>query len=183
MKSKVLHRGKYLHFINDRGHEYVKRVNCTGIVVIVAATPKGEAVLVEQYRRAVKNRVIEWPAGLVSDLGKEETLLAAAKRELLEETGYKAARIRPLVSGPLSSGFSADTLSFFMATGLQRVGEGGGDEMESITVHHVPLKKIEAWLKKMENAGRLVDPKVYAGVYFLKQKMSSLRGGRRPTKQ
>ena len=170
LKTKTLHRGKYLHFFNDGGWEYVKRVNCSGIVVIVAATSKGEAVLVEQYRPALKKKVMEWPAGLVSDLGKTETLLAAAKRELLEETGYKAGRMKHLVSGPLSSGFSADRLTFYLASELKKISKGGGDETESITVHHVPLKKIESWLRGMEKKGRLVDPKVYVGVYFLSRR-------------
>ena len=167
MKRKTLHKGKYLHFFDDCGWEYITRVNCTGIVVIVAATPAGEAVLVEQYRPAVKKKVIEWPAGLVSDLGKKETLLTAAKREFLEETGYKAGRIRPLISGPISSGFSSDTLSFFIASGLEKVSDGGGDGTEFITVHHVPLIKIQGWLEKMQKKGRLVDPKIYTGIYFL----------------
>lgn len=170
MKTKTMHRGKYLHFFNNGGWEYIKRINCTGIVVIVAATRQGEAVLVEQYRPALKKRIIEWPAGLVSDLGKKETLLTAAKRELLEETGYKAGRIRPLLSGPLSSGFSADILSFFLAENLVKVADGGGDHTESITVHHVPLTNIEGWLRKKEKAGRLVDPKIYAGIYFLSRR-------------
>ncbi len=169
MRHKTLHRGKYLHFMNDRGWEYVKRVNCTGIVVIIAATPKGEAVLVEQYRPAVRRNVIEWPAGLVSDSGKKESLITAANREFLEETGCRAGRLRPLISGPLSAGLCANALSLFMAERVEKVSAGGGDGTEAITVHFVPLKKIEGWLSKMQKKGRLVDPKIYTGIYFLEK--------------
>src|SRR5438128_1389604 len=91
-KPPVIATGRWLTFIDDAGWEYVTRPGVTGIVVIVAVTKGERLVLVEQYRPAVQQRVIELPAGLVGDVdGRHtESLLDAAVRELEEETGYRA---------------------------------------------------------------------------------------------
>jgi ADP-ribose pyrophosphatase len=61
-------------------------------------------------------------------------------------------------------------MTFFLATGLTRVGEGGGDENEDITVHVVPLQDASRWLAAQEAAGKLLDPKIYAGLWFAEHK-------------
>jgi len=93
---------------------------------------------------------------------------AAARRELLEETGYKAEHLSLLVGGPVSSGLSAEIITFFQALDVVKKGPGGGDVTESIKVHEIPLKEADLWLYEMEQKGFLVDPKVYVGLYFLK---------------
>ncbi len=151
--------------------EFVERNNCSGIVIIVAMTDDQKVIFVEQYRPPVDKRVIEFPAGLVNDHChlKTESLLTAAKRELLEETGYQAQRMVELLKGPVSSGSSGDIVTMVLATGLKKVALGGGaDEFESIIVHEVDLKDVDAWLKRMENKAYLVEPKIYTGLYFLK---------------
>lgn len=165
-----LYKGKYLELLREDNWEYVKRTNCRGVVVIVAMTGDQKVVLVEQFRRPVQAHVIEWPAGLVSDqsFAGPETFEEAARRELFEETGYKAKHFGRVASGPVSSGLSAETITFFQALGVVKEGEGGGDHTESITVHEVPLKEVDLWLYEMEKKGRLIDPKIYAGLYFLK---------------
>lgn len=166
----VLHKGKFLDLICEDNWEYVKRTNCSGIVVIVPMTRDGKVIFVEQFRRPVKALVIEWPAGLVNDNAPHdhETMEAAARRELLEETGYAAEHLSLLVEGPISSGLSSERLTFFQALDVVKKGDGGGDETESIKVHEVPLKEADLWLYEMEKKGLLVDPKVYVGLYFLK---------------
>jgi ADP-ribose pyrophosphatase len=52
---------------------------------------------------------------------------------------------------------------------LKKIGPGGGDESEGIIVHQVPLKSVRTWLKSKEKKGFLIEPKVYAGLYFLNQ--------------
>ena len=169
---KILLEGKYIRFLNYNSWEYVQRKNCTGIVIILALTREKKILFTEQYRVPVGKHVIEFPAGLVNDLGaqEEETLEKAALRELLEETGYQAKRMIPLVTGPMNSGLSSDLVSFFRAVGLVKKHDGGGDETECITVHEVPLQRAETWLRTMEKRGKLVDPKAYAGLYFLNQR-------------
>ena len=87
--------------------------------------------------------MIELPAGLIGDEdGAGESPRTAAERELLEETGYTARNWRDLGEFATSPGMSAETFHLFLATGLDQVGEGGGTAHEKITVHRVPLTKI-----------------------------------------
>lgn len=166
----ILHKGKYLDLVREDNWEYVRRIQCSGIVVIVSMTQEGKVIFVEQYRKPVGAQVIEWPAGLVNDkvLHVPETMEAAARRELLEETGYEAGPLSLLVGGPVSSGLSSEIITFYKALDVIKVAPGGGDSTESIKVHEVPLQDADRWLSEMGAKGFLVDPKVYAGLYFLK---------------
>ena len=166
----LLHKGQFLDLIREDSWEYVKRINCSGIVVIVPMTQDGKVIFVEQFRRPVKAQVIEWPAGLVNDKASHdaETMEAAARRELLEETGYQAEHLALLTEGPVSSGLSAEIITVYQALDVVKVAPGGGDETESIKVHEVLLPEADLWLYEMEKKGFLIDPKVYMGLYFLK---------------
>jgi len=178
MKAKVNKRarkvtigeGNFIRFVRKGEWEYAERNNCSGIVIIIAMTDKDNVLFVEQYRPPVGKKVIEFPAGLMNDfqVKKRESLSASAKRELFEETGYKAKKIVTLLKGPVSSGASSDIVTIVRAFDLQKAGKGGGDHLESIIVHEVALKKVDAWLKKMERKGLLIEPKIYTGLYFLK---------------
>jgi len=168
-KNKVtLYQGKYLRLCEENRWEWVERVNCTGVVMIVAKTADDKAILVEQYRIPAKTSVIEFPAGLVGDIERSEALAVAAERELLEETGYSAAELSLVAEGPPSAGMSPETITIFLAKGLKKVGPGGGDHTESIIVHEVPMNEIDAWLKRQTDVGKQIDPKIYAGLYFLR---------------
>jgi ADP-ribose pyrophosphatase len=165
---RVLGQGRYLTLFDDDGWEYTTRHSASGVVVIVAVTPDDALVLVEQPRVAVHQRVIELPAGLVGDhQGKaEESFADAARRELVEETGFAARDMVALGEGPIAVGVSDEVISFFRADGLERVGPGGGDDTEDITVHLVPLAELRAFLRAKSDAGLLVDPKIYAGLFL-----------------
>src|SRR5450432_1067587 len=167
--ARVLAQGRYLTFVDDAGWEFVTRHGVTGIVVLVPVTPARELVLVEQHRPAVGGRVVELPAGMVGDLeGHEsETLAAAAHRELVEETGFEAREMIELAVGPIAVGVSDEVVTFFEARGLRRVGAGGGDDSEDITVHVVPMGTLGAFLAEKRAAGLHVDPKIYAGLFLL----------------
>lgn len=169
-KIMRLFKGKYLSLVQDAHWEYATRENCTGVAVIVPITEDKKVILVEQYRIPVKKNVIEFAAGLIGDTKEfsKETLEEGAKRELLEETGFEAKEMIHLTSGPPSSGLSSEIATFFKATGLKKVSKGGGDKTESIIVHEINLNEVDRWLKEEEKKGKLVDPKVYAGLYFLK---------------
>jgi ADP-ribose pyrophosphatase len=167
----TLHTGKFLALIQEGHWEYVDRVNATGAAIILAVTEDQKILLVEQYRIPVHARTIELPAGIIGDEpGRtNESHVAAARRELLEETGYAAERIEPLTTGPASSGMTSERVTLFRASGLRRAGKGGGVAHEDIVVHEVPLVDATSWLKAKAGTGVLIDPKVYAGLFFLTQ--------------
>ena len=167
----TLHTGKFLELIKEGRWEYVDRVGATGAAVIVAVTEDQKILLVEQYRIPVHARTIELPAGIVGDEpgnGTEE-MADAARRELLEETGYSAERIDILTRGPASSGLTSEVVTLCLATGLKREHAGGGVGHEEITVHEVSLDSVNEWLAGKVKAGLLIEPKVYAGLYFVQQ--------------
>ncbi len=168
-KEKILKAGRYIHLLVRDSWEYARRINCSGIVVILAQTEDARVIFTEQYRVPVGRPVIELPAGLVNDRpGKRrESFSAAAKRELWEETGYRARKMVKLVEGPVASGSSADMMVFFRAEGLRKTGEGGGDATEQIFVHEIARDQVESWLRQKRKQGRYIDPKIYAGLYFL----------------
>jgi len=168
-KITILKEGQYMWFLSIDSWEYMKRKNCTGIVIILAVTDEGKLVFVEQYRAPVGKKMIEFPAGLANDIpsARKESLATAAKRELLEEAGYVAKRVKKVFYGPISGGFSSDMITVFMAEGLKKVSAGGGDATECITVHEIPLPQAEKWLDRMQKKGYLVGPTIYAGLYFV----------------
>ncbi len=182
--KKTIAEGKFLRFVNDDSWEYVERTNCTAVAAIVAVTPEDELLLTEQYRKPLGRKVIELPAGLVNDRedtsgtsfkslsNKPETIEEAAKRELLEETGYTAEGMIFLTEGPSSSGLSSEVQTLLMAKGLRKFSEGGGIGLENIIVHKVPLNKIEDWIPVMQKQGYLIDPKIYTGLFFIKKRRS-----------
>jgi ADP-ribose pyrophosphatase len=161
------YKGRFLGMKERDRWEYAYRTNASGVVAMVPVTDAGELVLVEQYRIPVESRVLELPAGLAGDTGNhEESLKIAAQRELIEETGYSAGSLEELLIGPSSSGMTDELLTIYFAGGLERVGPGGGHGNESITVHHVPLDRATQWLSAKILEGILVDPKVYAGLFW-----------------
>ncbi len=171
---EILAAGKYMRLVRQGHWEFAERNNATGAVVIVAVTNQGKLLLTEQYRVPVQAPVIEMPAGLVGDIpGEEDEAWAtAAQRELLEETGYLAQKMKHLTGGPVSAGFGNEMVSFFLARGLEKIEQGGGVDGEDIRVHEVLLSRVPAWLRKKQRAGVLVDPKVFAGIYFAEQAAS-----------
>jgi ADP-ribose pyrophosphatase len=162
------YQGRYLGIRERDGWEFASRTNAHAVVIIVAVNPDDQLILVEQYRIPVQASVIELPAGLVGDQGDpDEPLLLAAKRELLEETGFTAKHWANLLHCPSSAGLSDEMLTFYQASGLERTGPGGGDASEDIIVHQVPLNNISAWIDARRIEGYLVDPKIYAALYWL----------------
>lgn len=166
-QTSTLFNGTYLRICRRQGWEYAERANARAAVIIVAVTPDDCVVLVEQFRIPVNASSIEMPAGLVGDLAGDESIEEAARRELIEETGWRAGRIEYLMSGPSSSGMSNEQVAFVRARDLVRIGPGGGDASEDISVHEIPRTEVAAWLDARRREGFSIDPKLYAGLYFI----------------
>jgi ADP-ribose pyrophosphatase len=137
-------------------------VHHSGSIVVLAIdeTKSEPSILFEhQYRHAAKQFMWELPAGRI-DKGENE--LTAAKRELIEETGYSAARWKRILKFYASPGFVAETMSIFLARGL-RTGTAEPEADEVIEVSFVPLRKAVEMVMK----GKVQDAKTISGVLWL----------------
>lgn len=171
-RKTVLHKGEFLSLVRKGGYEFAERVGATGVVSIIAVTPEGNMLFVEQQRAPLGTSTIELVAGLVGDV-ENDTLPAAAERELLEETGYEAMFFEHVIDAPLEGGTSSTLISFFYAHGVKKVGLGGGVELEDITVHEIPIDEAYDWLMKMSKTERLVDPRVFLGLEIARRQLAS----------
>jgi len=174
MTKKIVHDGKFLRVVRVGNWEYVERTTGKDVAYIIPVfvdkLNKPHLVFIKEWRIPVQQYVIGFPAGLVGDVDSGEDIEIAASRELIEETGYKAGRMRFVCSGPSSAGLSDETIHFYVADRLKRVSLGGGDETECIDVLKVPLDEVQDWLNKQsENPAIVIGPKTYIGLYWIGQ--------------
>jgi 8-oxo-dGTP pyrophosphatase MutT (NUDIX family) len=148
--------------IIENGRELTRDViRHNGSVVVLAvddAKNKRDPMIVmeRQYRHAAKEVLLEVPAGKMEE---GEDALAAAKRELLEETGFKAKRWRKMVRYFASPGFLGEFMQVFLAEGLT-LGDAQPEYDEQIEIEMMPLSK----LVKMIDAGKIHDGKTLISV-------------------
>jgi ADP-ribose pyrophosphatase len=71
---------------------------------------------------------------------------------------------------PTSSGMTDEIISFVLASGLRKVGPGGGDDSEDIETHVVPLDEVDEWLEARHQSGTPLDPKIFTALYWLKNR-------------
>lgn len=168
ISSRTAYRGPVFTVTTDHVQEpggvNVRRdiIHHTGSVVVLAVDDSGKTprVLLErQYRHAASDYLWEIPAGRI-DPGEKE--LPAAKRELLEETGYTASHWRRILKFYASPGFVAETMSVFLATGLQ-AGEAQPEEDEIIYKRMVPLPTAV----RMVLSGTIRDAKTISSILWL----------------
>ncbi|AWV08077.1 NUDIX hydrolase [Marilutibacter maris] len=166
--TETLYEGQWLRLSRRGRWEFAERTHGKGMaVIIIAVTPDDKVVFVEQFRAPLGARTIEMPAGLVGDDHADDTLASAAHRELIEETGWEPARVDVLLVGPTSSGMSNERIAFVRATGLTRVGAGGGVDDEAIIVHEVAREQAPAWLMARQAEGYELDLKLWAGLWMI----------------
>jgi ADP-ribose pyrophosphatase len=129
----------------------------------VLAVDRSNRVLLErQYRYAAGQRMWELPAGRI-DPG--ESPLAAAKRELIEETGYRAAKWTKALFFYVSPGFLSESMTVYVARGLTQ-GQAEPEDDERIKVRFFPLGQAVA----MAMAGKIVDAKTISSLLWLEKK-------------
>jgi ADP-ribose pyrophosphatase len=168
LSSRIVYRGPVFSvatdYVQEPGGVRARRdvIRHSGSVVVLAVDDslKPPRVLLErQYRHAANDYLWELPAGRI-DPGEEE--LTAAKRELLEETGYAAKKWRRILKFYASPGFVAETMAVFLATGL-KAGIAQPEEDEIIFKRMVPLPQAV----RMAVNGTIRDAKTISSVLWL----------------
>ncbi|MEA1071695.1 NUDIX hydrolase [Sphingomonas sp. LY160] len=159
MTAESMWLGRYVEVVREGRWEYVRRVGGVGAVVILAEH-EGKVVLIEQYRVPLGQRCIELPAGLVGDEDPDAGVDDTAIKELEEETGFTAERIERVGFFHSSPGMVSEGFTLVRASGLRRIGEGGGTEVEDIVVHLIPRADIPAFLDAKRGEGCAVDVKL-----------------------
>ena len=157
--SERVWEGRFLAVEKQGSWEYAVRTRDIRAAVILALDGD-HVILIEQYRIPVGARCLELPAGLVGDETEGESIETAAARELEEETGYRAGRMEVLGTFCSSPGLTSETFAVVRATELTRVGEGGGEETEDITVHRVARAALPDFIAERRAQGYAMDAKL-----------------------
>ena len=167
---QVVHQGNYMTFArdtvidSDEGTHFRDVVLHPGAVTIVAITDDRQVLLVRQYRHAAGEALLELPAGTLDRApdGSLEDRLAAAKRELTEETGYRAATWRELATFFTAPGFASELMTMFLATGLSAdPAYKGADPDERLKLETLPFAAALALAK----ADQMRDAKTIIGLF------------------
>jgi ADP-ribose pyrophosphatase len=170
VSSRVAYRGPVFSVTTDHvlepGGIRARRdvVRHSGSIVVLAVDGRAAAphiLLERQYRHAAQSMMWELPAGRIDD-GERE--LAAAKRELLEETGYRARNWKKMMHFYVSPGFLDETMSIYLARGL-KAGIAQPEQDEKIETHFFPLSTVV----RMVGGGQIRDAKTIAGVLWFAQ--------------
>ena len=165
--SETVFQGKLLRVKRDSvslhdgkaaTREYIEH---GGAVMIIPLLDTGELVMERQYRYAVRQHCLEFPAGKI-DAGEQP--LAAGRRELLEETGYVASEWTYLTTIHPTVAYSTERILIYFARGLLHRG-GNLDEGEFLEVLKLPLEALLARVR----TGEITDVKTVIGVFWLEK--------------
>lgn len=134
-----------------------------GAVCVLAVTPEGKMILVKQYRKAIERAIYEIPAGKL-EVGEEDTLQAAALRELEEETGYTSDKLSLLADFYSAIGFCNERIRLYLADNLIKVENPRPmDEDEVIELYEVTLEEA----LDLVESGDICDAKTIMAVQYL----------------
>lgn len=173
-KPRVAWKGKYnrvftVDFVGIDGRkglwEFIQRNTYGAIAVIIPVTAEGEVLFIKHFRVPRNGYVLESPGGLMDQKGEKPSDLA--RRELLEETGYKAKQIKLVASGANNGGLQNEDYNFFVATGCVKVAEPAHESAEDIELIKVPLGDVESFLARRRNFS--VAAPLYGVPYFLRR--------------
>jgi len=130
-----------------------------GAAAIIPILPGNKIIFVKQYRKAIEKVLLEIPAGT---LEKNENPINCAKRELIEETGFKAKKIKKILDFYPAAGYTSERIHIFKATGLSHVGSNTEAD-EFIKIEILSKKQI----KKLYQERKIVDSKTLIGLSAL----------------
>ncbi len=174
LKSRVTYRAPVFYVTSEIVREpsgiTARRdiVRHPGSVVVLAVDAQGSqrrVLLVKQFRHAASKDMLELPAGRIDE---GETALEGAKRELIEETGYRARRWSKAMFFYVSPGFLDETMTIFLAESLER-GKAAPEEDEVIQTKLVPISKAV----KMVMSGKIQDAKTIVGILWYARKSAT----------
>lgn len=165
LSSRQIFKGRFLKVEQDEvqapdGRTYVREyILHPGAALVIPLLPNGNVVMVHQYRHAVKQVFLEFPAGK-RDRGEDSLL--TAHRELTEETGYKASEMHFLTTIHPVIGYSNEHIDLFLAKGLLKT-EQNLDQGEFLELTEVE----PAELLRQVLAGKVSDVKTQIGAFWL----------------
>jgi ADP-ribose pyrophosphatase len=180
VESTVVHRGRVLEFRVDTveradGRRARREVaGHPGAVAIVALDPEERVLLVRQYRHPAGRVLLEIPAGTLDRdpvTGAPEDPDDAARRELEEETGYRAGGWERLADFWTAPGFATERMFLYLATDLAPAGDGrlGPDEDEALELVRLPWREAVAAAER----GEIGDAKSLVGLLWLARRMEA----------
>lgn len=166
LEDRLVYEGDYLKLhratvkLPNGASSYREYLKHPGAVMIMPLFENGDVLLERQYRYPMRKVFIEFPAGK-KDAG--EVPLETAKRELLEETGYRAERYTHVTDIHNALAYSDEVIHFYLAEGLIQAGEQQLDDNEFVQLLRVPLSQLMDWIK----SGWISDVKTQLGAFWL----------------
>ena len=176
--KKTVFEGRYLRIVEkvvhskdgeNRAWETIERTNVhgSGAVVVIALTKDGDLLFEKNWRAAIESCVIQFPAGLRDLEGESEE--EAARRELLEETGYAVTELIPVFLSPLSAALTSTRAMHFFAPDVEFVGKPAGKDTEEIEVLRVPVGEADEFLLNLPEGVEL-DLRVPGILWLMREK-------------
>lgn len=153
LKSEIIFENKFFKVHKDRCEktdgsivEDYYTVDRPNVAIIVAFTPEMDLVMIKQYRHPVRSTDYEIPAGFIEPF--ETEIAEAAKRELLEETGYEAESLEKIQESFSSAGFMSNHINFFIGFNAKKIAEQKLDKDEELEVHITPWTEVLVLLEQ-----------------------------------
>ena len=170
LDTERIFEGRIINVRRDRvtvmeGESFREIVEHNGGAVIAAVKPDGKMIMVRQFRKPAERVMLEVPAGKI-DAGEDPAF--AAVRELKEETGYTAGKIRKLTQMYPSVGYSEEILHLYLCTELE-AGEPAFDENEAIDIEEYSVDV----LADMVMHGQIQDGKSQVAILMVKALLAS----------